>query len=225
MRKTVLCPYFRQEFDRIEGWCEEMERRGLRFVQFKGQFAVLERGEPRETRYRYCAVEAGMDEIFERERLKYADFGWELLYNTTMRVGYNGEYCLARTVDPAAVEMYTDKESFGALASKQLFISAVVLAVLIAIDIFRFLRICQVGLTELVEYERRVLPLLIMLPLLLCCRIYYGLCTQRTSRRLEADALDREYDPKEVRLRCIFLTCEGALVIAAIAALLLLYLA
>ena len=23
MRKTVLCPYFRQEFDRIEGWCEE----------------------------------------------------------------------------------------------------------------------------------------------------------------------------------------------------------
>lgn len=151
-----------------------MERRGLRFVQFKGQFAVLERGEPRETRYRYCAVEAGMDEIFERERLKYADFGWELLYNTTMRVGYNGEYCLARTVDPAAVEMYTDKESFGALASKQLFISAVVLAVLIAIDIFRFLRICQVGLTELVEYERRVLPLLIMLPLLLCCRIYYG---------------------------------------------------
>ncbi len=33
MRKTVLCPYFRQEFDRVEGWCEEMERRGLRLVQ------------------------------------------------------------------------------------------------------------------------------------------------------------------------------------------------
>ena len=58
------------------------------------------------------------------------------------------------------------------------------------------------------------------------CLLYTsGLCTQRTSRRLEADALDREYDPKEVRLRYIFLTCEGALVIAAIAALLLLCLA
>ena len=45
-----------------------MERRGLRLVQFNGQFAVLERGEPRETRYRYCAVEAGMDESFEREQ-------------------------------------------------------------------------------------------------------------------------------------------------------------
>lgn len=225
MRKTVLCPYFRQEFDRVEGWCEEMERRGLRLLRFNGQFAVLERGEPRETRYRYCAVEAGMDESFERERLKYADFGWELLYNTTLHVGHSGEYCLARTADQAAVEMYTDKESFGALASKQLFISAVVLTVLIAIDVFWLLRICQTGLTELVEYERRVLPLLILLPLLLCCLIYAALCTLRTSRRLEADALDREYDPKEVRLRYIFLTCEGALVIAAIAALLLLCLA
>ncbi len=121
--------------------------------------------------------------------------------------------------------MYTDKESFGARASKQLFISAVVLAVLTAIDVFWLLRICQTGLTELVEYERRVLPLLILLPLLLCCLIYAALCTLRTSRRLEADALDREYDPKEVRLRYIFLTCEGALVIAAVAALLLLCLA
>lgn len=219
MRKTVLCPYYRQEFDRVEGWCEEMERRGLRLVRFKGPFAVLERGEPRETRYRFCAAEVGMDEDFERERQKYADFGWELLDYTTMRAGYSGEYCLARTADPAAVEMYTDKESFGPRVSKQLFISALVLAVLIAIDIFRFLRVCQIGLTELVEYERRVLPLLILLPLLFCCLIYTALCTQRTSRRLEADALNRAYDPQEIRKRYIFFACEGVLVIAAIAAL------
>lgn len=219
MRKTVLCPYYRQEFDRVEGWCEEMERRGLKLVRFKGPFAVLERGEPRETRYRFCAVDAGMDEDFERERQKYADFGWELLNYTTMRAGFSGEYCLARTADPAAVEMYTDKESFGERAAKQLFISALVLVVLIAIDIFRFLRVCQTGLTELVEYERRVLPLLILLPLLFCYLIYTALCTQRTSRRLEADALNRAYDPKEVRKRHIFFTFEWVTVVAAIAAL------
>ena len=49
VRKTVLCPYTRWEFDRVEGWCEEMERRGLRLVRFKGQFAVLEDGAPRDT--------------------------------------------------------------------------------------------------------------------------------------------------------------------------------
>ena len=225
MRKTVFCPYARHEFDRVEGWCEEMERRGLRLLRFRGPFGVFERIEPRRARYRFCAAETGMDALFEAERAKYAEFGWELLEGTSVALTERGRYSLARTADPAAPEMYTDKESFGALASKQLFISAVVLAVLTAIDVFWLMRICQTGLTELVEYERRVLPLLILLPLLLCCRIYYGLCTQRTSRRLEADALDREYDPKEVRLRYIFLTCEGALVIAAIAALLLLCLA
>lgn len=219
MRKTVLCPYHRWECDRVEGWCEEMERRGLRLVWFNGRFAVLEQGEPRETRYRFCAAEAGMDEDFERERIKYADFGWELLRYTTLSAGNSGEYCLARTADPAAVEMYTDKESFGPRVSKQLFISAMVLAVFIAINIFRYLRVCQSGLTELVENDRMVLPLLILLPLLFCCLIYTALCTQRTSRRLETDALDRTYDPQEIRKRYIFFACEAVLVIATIAAL------
>lgn len=222
MRKTVFCPYARHEFDRVEGWCEEMERRGLQLLRFRGPFGVFERVEPRRARYRFCAAEAGMDAVFEAERAKYAEFGWELLEGTSVALTEKGSYSLARTADPAAPEMYTDKESFGARASKQLFISAVVL---IAINVFWFLRICRTGLTELVEYERRVLPLLILLPLLLCCLIYTALYTQRTSRRLEADALDREYDPKEVRVRYVFLTCEGALIIAAIAALLLLCLA
>lgn len=223
MRKTVFCPYARHEFDRVEGWCEEMERRGLRLLRFRGPFGVFERVEPRRARYRFCAAETGMDAIFEAERAKYAEFGWELLEGTGVALTEKGRYSLARTADPAAPEMYTDKESFGARASKQLFISAAVLAVLTAIDIFWFLRVCQAGLTELVEYERGVLPLLILLPLLFCCLIYNALCTLKTSRRLEADALDREYDPKEVRVRYVFLACEGALVIATIAALIMIW--
>lgn len=223
MRKTEFCPYARHEFDRVEGWCEEMERRGLQLLRFRGPFGVFERVEPRRARYRFCAAEAGMDAVFEAERAKYAEFGWELLEGTSVALTEKGSYSLARTADPAAPEMYTDKESFGALASKQLFISAVVLAVLTAIDIFWFLRVCQAGLPELVEYERGLLPLLILLPLLFCCLIYNALCTLRTSRRLEADALDREYDPKEVRVRYVFLACEGALVIATIAALIMVW--
>ena len=84
VRKTVLCPYTRWEFDRVEGWCEEMERRGLRLVRFKGQFAVLEDGAPRDTRYRFCAAETGTDAGFKEERQKYADFGWGLLENTSV---------------------------------------------------------------------------------------------------------------------------------------------
>ena len=70
VRKTVLCPYTRWEFDRVEVWCEEMERRGLRLVRFKGQFAVLEDGAPRDTRYRFCAAETDTDAGFEEERQK-----------------------------------------------------------------------------------------------------------------------------------------------------------
>lgn len=223
VRKTVLCPYTRWEFDRVEGWCEEMERRGLRLVRFKGQFAVLEDGAPRDTRYRFCAAETGTDAGFKEERQKYADFGWELLENTSVALTENGRYSLARTTDPAAVEMYTDKESFGARASKQLYFRVMLLMLLIVLNALWLMSAWRTGLAGLVEYEPLTLPLLICVPLLLGCLIYSAVRTNRTAKRLEAGELDRGFDPREIRARYIFFIFTAAVIFVAVTTLLLMW--
>lgn len=67
------------------------------------------------------------------------------------------------------------------------------------------------------------LPLLICVPLLLGCLIYFAVRTNRTAKRLEADELDRGFDPREIRARYIFFIFTAAVIFVAVTTLLLMW--
>ena len=109
MRRLRIVPYSSYDVPAIEFWLEEMARRGLHLDTFVGQYALFNKGEPTEVRYR---LEPWAESAVLDEEMKsiYETAGWEYVQKIM-----NEHFHLWRSVRPDARELHDDPivQSYG----------------------------------------------------------------------------------------------------------------
>lgn len=109
MRRLRIVPYSGYDVPAIEFWLEEMARRGLHLDTFVGQYALFNKGEPAEVRYR---LEPWADTAVLDDEMKslYEAAGWEYVQKIM-----NEHFHLWRSIRPDARELHDDPivQSYG----------------------------------------------------------------------------------------------------------------
>lgn len=106
-RVYKLTPVSMYDVRGLEGWLEDMARRGLFLKRLRPAFSTFVRGAARPARYRVEPFRHWREDEPPKDMLElYQDFGWTLAGETT-------ELLLFTTQDPDAPEPHSDPELQG----------------------------------------------------------------------------------------------------------------
>ena len=109
-RKSKILPYSVYDVSAMEGWLEEMARKGLHLDVLAGQYAWFEKREPAEIRYRMEPWAGDVPRLDDEMEAVYEAAGWEYVQRVV-----DEHFHIWRSVRPDARELHDDPivRSFG----------------------------------------------------------------------------------------------------------------
>ena len=207
-----IIPFDAEDVEYMESWLSDMASRGLFYKDSFARVARLEKGEPKQFRYRLEPVGASGEGIFDDVGEMYAQFGWE--YVDTLW----DKYYILRTSDPSVPELHTDPVLEGEVLRKavgsaggKIVSAALYAALLVGLAAYLIFRTDTPVLSVIQGGSVKTMFIFVMLVVLAVCECFGAVKLAELRRRLKNGEVDHRIGYKRAARRTAIVNAAGLL--------------